>query len=63
MGEFICGILARIVLGLILLPVLLVISTPLILVAALFGKGRYRANVRAGYGGVGQLWGDICSQF
>jgi len=55
MGEFIFGILARIVLGLILLPVLLVIATPLILVASMFGKGRYRANVRAGYGGVVQL--------
>lgn len=59
MGEFILGILGRILFALLLLPICLVIGTPIILVVSMFGKGPYGANVRAGYRVVFEMWGDI----
>jgi hypothetical protein len=38
------------------LPLLWVISTPVILIVALFGNGTYAKNVASGYAGVRGFW-------
>jgi hypothetical protein len=62
MSEFIVGIISRIFFALLLLPILLVVATPIIVVGAAFRKGAYSANVRAGFRHVLVIWGELFSQ-
>jgi hypothetical protein len=61
MGDFVVGLLIRVIVFLILLPVWVVVTSPVIWVVALFGAGPYPENVRRGYGRAVGVWGSIVS--
>jgi len=55
MAEF----LIRLILQIIFLPVMCILATPVIFIAAGFGPGKYTENVRRYYGKVLKLWDKI----
>ena len=60
MLDDIITILAKIVFGIILwllfFPIFVLVSTPIILIAALFGKSIYKENIKRYYRKVFDLW-------
>jgi hypothetical protein len=56
--EIVLGILVDAVFRFVLLPLFLILATPIILVRALFGPERYAANVRSGYRRVLAYWAE-----
>ena len=58
-GWLVKGCLVQLLGFLILLPIILVIATPIILVAAAFGKDSYGENLKRYYGQVFDRVGEI----
>jgi len=60
MIDDLIGIFIKVVLGIILwllfFPIFILVSTPIILIAAMFGKSIYRENVKRYYRKVIDLW-------
>lgn len=53
--EVIWGVIWWVLLHLVLAPLIYIVATPVVLVAALFGSGSYGHRVRSGYRAVGDL--------
>lgn len=46
----------QIIVGVIILPVILVLSTPIILIRGIFTKGSYVENIKENYGRIIKWW-------
>jgi hypothetical protein len=63
MMEFLTGILLRLIVWILLLPVVLILATPFILPVAAFLDGPYWDNVRAVYRGMIEGWFHVDVDF
>jgi len=59
MGDLLFEFGLRVVVGVVLVPVLLAVGSPVIWIVSLFGTGSYMANVYCGYGKLMDVWGNI----
>lgn len=57
------GCLLQTLLYLALLPISLIVATPFVLVAAVFGSGPYWNNVRESYGKLTDFWFEASSHW
>lgn len=63
MGEFLLEQLGRVVVNFLLLPLCLVVATPVVLIRAAFGSNSYAANVGSSYLVVVRFWGKWLNFF